>query len=137
MVVMLLAVFALNRASGGRGEATTRSNGEIVVASSAGTYEVAVAPDPADAPTNELHTWTLTVRDDRGRPVEDAEISVDGDMPAHGHGLPTSPAVEPASADGVYRVKGMKFQMAGDWFVEFTIRSSVGEDRARFDFTLE
>ena len=53
--------------------------------------------------------------------MTDAAITVDGDMPQHGHGLPTRPQVTKHLGNGDYLVEGMKFQMGGWWVVDFTI----------------
>jgi hypothetical protein len=100
-----------------------------------GLYEVVVAPRPETSPVNRMHTWTLELRDRDGDAVEGASISVDGDMPEHGHGLPTEPRVEEVG-DGRYEVNGMKFQMGGFWYVQFSIAAAPGRDVARVEFTL-
>jgi hypothetical protein len=83
-----------------------------------------------------MHTWTLHLEDKAGSPVENAEITVEGDMPAHGHGLPTEPRVTEYLGNGDYLVEGMQFQMGGEWYVEFTIAADGATDILRFDFRL-
>ena len=107
----------------------------VVVASQHGLYEVAVRPPPARAPVNRLHRWHLRLRDADGEPVSGASVDVDGDMPAHGHGLPTQPIVRELGG-GRYDVEGMQFQMGGAWYVRFRIAAAPGEDAARVDFRL-
>ena len=63
-----------------------------------GLYEVTVSPRPEESHVNRLHSWRLEVRDGDGQPVTDAVVKVDGDMPGHGHGLPTRPQVRSTSA---------------------------------------
>src|SRR5690349_20737536 len=46
-------------------------------------------------------------------PVASATIDVDGGMPQHGHGLPTTPRVTHVAGDGSYEVEGLKFNMGG------------------------
>ncbi len=104
--------------------------------SAAGRIVGRVSSDPAPPPVNVMHTWTLHLETPSGEPIEDAEISVDGDMPAHGHGLPTEPRVTRYLGDGTYLVEGMQFQMGGEWYVEFAIRADGVEDTLRFSFTL-
>lgn len=138
-VLVAGSVAAATWLSGGS-EATTVAASDpsdaTVVVSREGLYHVSISPKPAAAPINELHVWTLSLRDADGERVGGARIEVDGDMPAHGHGLPTSPVVEPTGDKGDYSVQGMKFQMGGEWFVEFAIDSDLGSDKARIDFTL-
>jgi hypothetical protein len=72
-----------------------------------------------------------------GQPVNDATITVHGDMPGHGHGLPTEPTVTKMAGEGNYLVEGMKFQMTGWWYVEFGIKSPKGSDTVRFNLILK
>lgn len=53
--------------------------------------------------------------------VSDANISIDGGMKAHGHGLPTSPEVIATDTPGKYKIEGLKFSMPGEWIVGFKI----------------
>ncbi len=87
-------------------------------------------------PINRMHEWTLRVETADGDPVEDAEITVDGGMPAHDHGLPTQPRVTEYLGDGDYRVRGLRFHMRGAWQVRFEIRDGDLRDRVTFDLAL-
>jgi YtkA-like protein len=100
-----------------------------------GLYELRLARPPADSPVNRLHTWQLRLSDREGDRVKGATIGVDGDMPAHGHGLPTRPIARELGA-GRYAVEGMKFQMGGRWHVDFHIDAGGRADTARVVFTL-
>jgi YtkA-like len=115
--------------------ATSTSGGSVSVLSKRGVYKLNVSPRPATAPVGRLHTWTVVLRSANGMPVRRARIDVVGDMPAHGHGLPTKPRVR-ETAPGRYAIEGMKFQMGGTWYVEFRIVAAPGRDRARVRFTL-
>ena len=105
-------------------------------ASASGELRGSVTSAPAPPPVGQMHTWTLHLETAAGDPLEGAAISVDGDMPAHGHGLPTQPRVTTYLGDGDYVVEGMQFQMGGEWFVQFEISAPGVEDSIRFDFTL-
>ena len=61
-------------------------------------------------------------------PVTKAEISIDGGMPDHDHGLPTDPQVTGNLGDGRYRVEGLRFHMQGQWELKITIRADNMED---------
>jgi hypothetical protein len=89
--------------------------------SNQGAYQVSYAPRRGPIVINQIHAWTIHVATPDGRPVTDAKITVDGDMPQHGHGLPTQPQVTKHLGNGDYLVEGMKFQMGGWWVVDFTI----------------
>ena len=104
--------------------------------SKAGTYEVSYEPSVAPVPKRALHTWTLHVRTRDGRPVDGAELRIDGGMPDHGHGLPTRPQVREALGNGAYVVEGMKFNMGGYWVVDVAIASAEGADDVRFELNL-
>lgn len=101
-----------------------------------GHYKVTIKPDAEPIAINAMHTWTLHVETPDGKPVEDAVIKVDGDMPQHGHGLPTKPQVTEYLGEGNYRVDGMKFQMTGWWVVEFDIAESGQTDHVKFNLVL-
>jgi hypothetical protein len=127
---VLLVVLAL--VSGCGGESDDAPDG---VPSAAGLYSVRLESPPAESPVNQLHVWHLELRDADGDPVTGATIGVEGDMPAHGHGLPTEPEARELGG-GRYELEGMKFQMGGAWFVEFAIDAPPGHDTVRVEFTL-
>jgi hypothetical protein len=102
-----------------------------------GLYTVSYEPSKTPIPVNEIHEWTLTLTDAEGRPLEHAHVSVDGDMPQHGHGLPTRPVVTQYLGDGRYLVEGVKFQMGGWWVMDFVVESDAGTDQVRFNFLLD
>ena len=105
--------------------------------SNAGVFQVSYAPRRGPIAINQIHSWTLHVATPDGRPVTDAAISVDGDMPQHGHGLPTQPQVTKNLGNGDYLVEGMKFQMGGWWVVDFTIDARGQTDTVRFNMILK
>jgi hypothetical protein len=82
---------------------------------------------------NRIHSWKLTVKTADGEPVTGATIIVDGDMPEHGHGLPTQPEVTQEVGQGVYLVEGLKFSMPGWWVMDFRIQKNDQEDTVTFN----
>jgi hypothetical protein len=102
-----------------------------------GLFRVAYASETTPPPLNQIHTWTIHVETADGEPVEDAEITVDGGMPQHGHGLPTSPQVTENLGGGEYRMEGVKFQMLGWWEVKFHISANGRSDDVTFNLILE
>ena len=82
---------------------------------------------------NRIHSWELTIRDADGQPVNDAKVTVVGDMPEHGHGLPTQPEVFNMGVDGFYRIDGMKFQMPGWWVVTISVMADGVHDAVSFN----
>jgi hypothetical protein len=105
--------------------------------SNAGVYRVSYAPRRGPIAINQIHSWTIHVATADGQPVRDASIAVDGDMPQHGHGLPTRPQVTKHLGNGDYLVEGMKFQMGGWWVVDFTIQANGKQDTVRFNMILK
>jgi hypothetical protein len=105
--------------------------------SDSGLYQVSWESDPAEVPLNQIHTWTLHVETSAGQAVEDAKILVDGGMPQHGHGLPTSPQVTEYLGNGNYLVEGLRFQMTGYWEVKFIISANGESDSITFNLNLE
>jgi hypothetical protein len=78
----------------------------------------------------------VTVKKSSGEAVVGATIMVAGDMPEHGHGLPTEPEITDEVEPGVYLVEGMKFSMPGWWEVTFHVKAGDHEDRVTFNLDL-
>ncbi|HSL30365.1 MAG TPA: FixH family protein [Anaerolineales bacterium] len=104
--------------------------------SEGGVFQATIVPDSEPIPVNKIHTWTLHVETPDGAIVENAEITLDGDMPEHGHGLPTRPEVTRYLGNGDYLVEGLKFQMTGWWVMDFDITANGETDRVRFNLQL-
>ena len=85
---------------------------------------------------NQMHRWRVLVQDAEGVPVEGLGIEVDGGMPAHDHGLPTQPAVQPHPEPGMYWLEGMRFHMAGEWTLDLLLVHEGRRYRAAFQFDL-
>ena len=102
-----------------------------------GLFHVSYTASTGAVPVNQMHQWTLHVETADGQPIDDAEITVDGDMPQHGHGLPTKPRVTKNLGNGDYLVEGMKFQMGGWWLMDFTITSNGQTDAVHFNMMLK
>ncbi len=77
----------------------------------------------------------LSLKDAAGEPVI-ARVYINGGMPAHKHGLPTSPVVEELDTMGQYRVKGLKFTMPGEWLLEFKIQNEHLDDSLLLQFNV-
>ena len=86
---------------------------------------------------DQIHTWTIHLETPDGQPLENAQVTVDGGMPQHGHGLPTQPMVTQYLGHGDYRVEGMKFQMTGWWVVNFHITANGKSDTMQFNLILK
>ena len=125
LCVALLAALA--------GEAAGSSTVTVNVTSKQKLFTATVThPDPL--PVEQLHVWTVHLFDRKHHAVTRARIKVTGDMPAHGHGLPTAP-VAVARGHGVYQLQGMMFQMPGLWYVQLRVRAGSRLDTLRIKFT--
>jgi hypothetical protein len=102
-----------------------------------GLYLVTYTAAPDTIPVNQMHQWTLHVETSAGRLVENATITVDGDMPQHRHGLPTRPQITRYLGNGDYLVEGLKFQMGGWWVMDFSIQSDGQNDVVHFNLMLK
>lgn len=101
-----------------------------------GLFRTSYVSDQQPVPINQMHSWVLHVETPDGEPVVGATIGVDGDMPQHGHGLPTRPQVTADLGNGDYLVEGVKFHMPGWWVMDFTVESEHGVDSVRFNLML-
>jgi hypothetical protein len=92
----------------------------------------------ADEPlrTKTLQAVRIAVADAAGTPVEGATITIDGGMPAHGHGLPTRPRITRELGGGEYLVEGLRFNMGGWWVLEFDVVTANAGDRVTFNLSL-
>ena len=102
-----------------------------------GLYKVTYVAEINPVPINQMLKWTLHVEDAEGQLVENATSTVDGDMPQHGHGLPTRPQVTRYLGNGDYLVEGLKFHMPGWWVVDFQIEAGGQQDQVRFNLLLD
>lgn len=102
-----------------------------------GLFRVSYIASTGAVPVNQIHQWTLHVETADGQPIDNAEIIVDGDMPQHGHGMPTKPRVTKNLGNGDYLIEGMKFQMGGWWLIDFTITANGVTDAVHFNMMLQ
>lgn len=102
-----------------------------------GLYCVSFTSVIEPIPINRIHNWTVHVETTDGRPVNNAEISVSGGMPQHGHGLPTRPRVTQHLGNGDYVVEGLKFHMTGRWEIRFDISSGGQSDSVAISLFLQ
>ena len=99
------------------------------------TFNVMYKSTSGQIRINRIHSWELMVKDADGQPVNNAKITVVGDMPEHGHGLPTQPEVTMVGG-GIYRVDGMKFTMPGWWIVTVSVMAEEKHDNVSFNLDI-
>ena len=103
--------------------------------SAAGHYVATLEPARPLRP-RQMYTLRVSVHDAEGRAIEEAQISIDGGMPQHGHGLPTRPRVTRNLGDGIYEIEGVRFNMGGWWEFKLAIAGSRGVDTVTFNLAL-
>lgn len=106
------------------------------IPSEKGQFSISVTPALDPIPINTMHSWTIHLETAAGEPLDGAQISISGGMPAHGHGLPTQPQVTSALGGGDYQVEGLRFQMPGSWQVSFHVLAGDIDDTATVSFML-
>ena len=104
-------------------------------ASANGSFVATVEPQGPIAVRQPL-TWTVTVAMADGSAVSADQVSVDGWMPHHAHGLPSEPQVAKDLGGGKFSVEGLTFSMAGWWEVNVHVDTPNGDDKATFNFAL-
>ncbi|WP_185234782.1 hypothetical protein [Teredinibacter franksiae] len=89
-------------------------------------------------PFNKMHSWKVIVHDTSPSPNLRVDVSIDGGMIAHKHGLPTTPIVERLTTPDTYLIHGLKFQMEGEWFIDFILSDTTNNTLAiRHIFNVE
>src|SRR5512139_2475440 len=135
--LVLVLIVAMNMMMSSTGDVPSDLDYSTTQQSEQGLFNVSYTPSTGTIPINQMHQWTLHVERADGTPVEDATITVDGDMPQHGHGMPTQPQVTENLGNGDYLVDGLRFQMGGWWLMDFTITSGSETDEVHFNMMLE
>jgi hypothetical protein len=103
--------------------------------SNTGLYTATLVPTEPLKP-RKLHAVQVAITDAKGEPVQNAQITIDGGMPQHGHGLPTRPRVTRHIGNGVYDIDGVRFNMGGWWEFALAITTASGTDRVTFNLSL-
>ncbi len=85
---------------------------------------------------NTMHSWIIHVDDQTGVPLNNVDVTVDGGMPEHNHGLPTHPRITQNLGDGNYLLEGVRFHMGGWWQITITIQEKSKSDSVTFDLQL-
>lgn len=83
-----------------------------------------------------FQTCTVQLLDADKQPVTDAQVLIDGGMPAHGHGLPTAPVLKSVDSNGNYQIEGLQYSMPGAWLLGFLIKSGQQQDKVVFEFVI-
>lgn len=100
-------------------------------------YLVSLNPQTRPVAVNKWHQWVIHIERKDGAPLVLREVSLDGGMPAHGHGLPTAPDVTGSLSAGEFIARGVRFNMAGSWELRVLIADEMGADAAVFPISVE
>jgi len=98
-----------------------------------GTYYIYWDSIPGDIPFNDSFKITAMIHDgvDHSYMYTDKDLFVDATMPAHGHGMDTTPEV--TKTGGLFQIDGMLFHMAGDWELVFAVSDGETVEKALFN----
>ena len=118
------AVFGLT--SSGAAAAARDHDPSLRRTSDRALFQVHISSDFLPIPIRRIHTWTVRVSNQDGRPIEGASIEIAGGTPAHHHGLPTRPRVTATGSPGVYKITGVRFPMTGRWILNLAIHTLDG-----------
>ncbi len=93
-------------------------------------YRIFFSPSKEKMPLNRYFDLDIQVRGITNQLVKfPLVLKVDAGMRAHNHGMNVKPIVEDLG-NGYYKVKGMLFHMAGEWFLNFSLYRGVLADKA-------
>lgn len=104
--------------------------------SRSGDLQISYASSLEPLSINQMHSWVLYVETSKGAPVAGADLSVEGGMPEHDHGLPTRPRVTRYLGDGKYLLEGIRFHMPGAWEIQVSIDALGKQDVVVISLTL-
>lgn len=100
--------------------------------SAKGLYTLSWTTTPSPIVVGETFVVDTTLQDKAGVAVTGAKVALDAYMPEHGHGMEgIVPLTEEVTATaGLYRTKGMRLQMPGQWELRWTLDGAPGKDSA-------
>ena len=87
-----------------------------------------VVPETTTFPFNEEFSYQFSLFDSSNNPISEDGISVDAEMPAHGHGMGQTPEV--THSENTYTATGMLFAMEGDWDIHIYRTTDGSVDQA-------
>ena len=97
-------------------------------------FQVEWITDPSPPPLNEQFTVRLRLLDPSGQPLDPGleGLTVDADMPAHGHGMNVAPAL--SLEDGWIMADPLLFHMPGAWEIYVDRSTGALTERAQVGF---
>ncbi|HPE58869.1 MAG TPA: FixH family protein [Thiolinea sp.] len=108
---------------------------ELSGTSEQGSYQLTLSCKTPPG-TDGFQDCHIQVQDRAGAPANPDNILVDGGMPMHGHGLPTSPVATRMDQTGYYRIEGLRYNMPGAWVLGFLIQTEEHQEKVLFEFVI-
>ena len=106
-----------------------------VIESKGKNYQIIFSPKIAQMPLNQYFDMDVQIKSAMGQILKfPIKLSIDAGMAAHNHGMNSKPMIE-SLGQGKYKVSGLLFHMAGEWFLEFSIQRGITFDKTKI--TLE
>lgn len=132
-----LSTLLLLTACGNKGDSAVSSDtplgGATSGATDGGSFRIEYTTDPSPIPLSEPFTMRTRVTDNEGRWIEAASVTVNAEMPAHGHGMDTVPSTS-YDAEGWYETEGMLFHMLGEWQIVIDVFDGEVIETARMTY---
>jgi hypothetical protein len=100
-----------------------------------GSYTVTIQPDGGSITENK-HFSLIVLLEPAAQAGTPVSVSVDADMPSHGHGMNTKPETIDEGG-GRYRANGMLFHMAGEWSIAVEVSTGATKETAFFPVSIE
>ncbi len=87
--------------------------------------------------TNSFQECSASIFTEEKR-LDGLKLKIDGGMPMHNHGLPTSPEIIWNKNTKRYDIKGLKFSMPGEWVLNIYVDSQDNhpKDKGQFKFSI-
>jgi hypothetical protein len=105
--------------------------------SNAGSFVAEIRPLDGPIPMNEHFSVELALfAPDGVTPFAPEEVTLDGRMEAHEHGMLVDVGLVPVRP-GVWRADGVLFHMFGDWQFQVDVRQGARVERAQMDHLLQ
>ena len=104
--------------------------------SESGRYRLSYQSQVNPIVINQIHNWILQLETAEGLTVSGADITLEGGMPEHDHGLPTKPRITESQDENYYLVEGIRFHMRGHWELEIKIIQGTSTDTALISLDL-
>ncbi len=108
-----------------------------VITSERDVYTLTFTNEQTYIPLRVMHNWYVSFKTKNGKLFIPGQVSIDGGMPAHGHGLPSEPRFTRAIDKGKLLLSGVLFNMRGEWEIRLTFTGPEGLDTVIFPLEVQ